>query len=93
MSEQLTSSGFDFRTAGINVLRIEREGLEQLDQYINEDFSRACEILYHCRGKVVVMGMGKSGHIARKMAATFASTGTPAFLSILQKPATGIWGW
>ena len=79
MSEQLTSSGFDFRTAGINVLRIEREGLEQLDQYINEDFSRACEILYHCRGKVVVMGMGKSGHIARKMAATFASTGTLAF--------------
>ncbi|MFC6378297.1 arabinose-5-phosphate isomerase KdsD [Tatumella terrea] len=79
MSEQPTSSGFDFRKAGKNVLRIEREGLEQLDQYINEDFSRACDILYHCRGKVVVMGMGKSGHIARKMAATFASTGTPAF--------------
>ncbi|GAA0503071.1 arabinose-5-phosphate isomerase KdsD [Tatumella terrea] len=79
MSEQPTSSGFDFRKAGKNVLRIEREGLEQLDQYINEDFSSACDILYHCRGKVVVMGMGKSGHIARKMAATFASTGTPAF--------------
>ena len=79
MSEQPTSSGFDFRKAGKNVLRIEREGLEQLDQYINDDFSRTCDILYHCRGKVVVMGMGKSGHIARKMAATFASTGTPAF--------------
>ncbi|WP_029686295.1 arabinose-5-phosphate isomerase KdsD [Tatumella saanichensis] len=79
MSEQPLYPGFDFRKAGKNVLRIEREGLEQLDQYINADFSRTCEILYHCRGKVVVMGMGKSGHIARKMAATFASTGTPSF--------------
>jgi len=70
---------FDFQQAGKAVLRIEREGLEQLDQYINADFSRACEMIFACRGKVVVMGMGKSGHIGKKMAATFASTGTPAF--------------
>ena len=70
---------FDFQQAGKDVLRIEREGLEQLDQYINEDFSRACELIATCLGKVVVMGMGKSGHIGKKMAATFASTGTPAF--------------
>lgn len=71
--------GFDFRQAGIDVLTIERQGLEQLDQYINEDFTQACERIYNCLGKVVVMGMGKSGHIGKKMAATFASTGTPAF--------------
>ncbi|MEZ3500152.1 arabinose-5-phosphate isomerase KdsD [Pantoea sp. KPR_PJ] len=79
MSTQLSIANFDFQTAGKAVLRIEREGLEQLDQYINDDFTRACEMIYHCQGKVVVMGMGKSGHIGKKMAATFASTGTPAF--------------
>ncbi|MBS0877346.1 MULTISPECIES: arabinose-5-phosphate isomerase KdsD [unclassified Tatumella] len=79
MSDQSPTTGFDFKEAGRKVLRIEREGLAQLEQYINADFSRACEILHQCQGKVVVMGMGKSGHIARKMAATFASTGTPSF--------------
>lgn len=72
-------TAFDFQQAGKTVLRIEREGLEQLDQYINDDFARACALIYACQGKVVVMGMGKSGHIGKKMAATFASTGTPAF--------------
>lgn len=71
--------GFDFQQAGKEVLTIERQGLEQLDQYINDDFTQACERIYGCLGKVVVMGMGKSGHIGKKMAATFASTGTPAF--------------
>lgn len=71
--------GFNFEQAGKDVLNIEREGLTQLDQYINADFTRACELMFYCTGKVVVMGMGKSGHIGRKMAATFASTGTPSF--------------
>jgi len=71
--------GFDFQQAGRDVLNIERQGLEQLDQYINEDFTEACKRIFSCRGKVVIMGMGKSGHIGKKMAATFASTGTPAF--------------
>ncbi|AFJ45508.1 arabinose-5-phosphate isomerase KdsD [Shimwellia blattae] len=79
MSHVELQPGFDFQQAGKDVLKIEREGLAQLDQYINDDFSRACETIFHCPGKVVVMGMGKSGHIGRKMAATFASTGTPAF--------------
>ncbi|AWH88407.1 arabinose-5-phosphate isomerase KdsD [Limnobaculum parvum] len=72
-------SNFDFQQAGKKVLDIERSGLEQLYQYINQDFSRACELMFHCKGKVVVMGMGKSGHIGCKMAASFASTGTPSF--------------
>ncbi|SFN26412.1 arabinose-5-phosphate isomerase [Izhakiella capsodis] len=71
--------GFDFQQAGKEVLRIEREGLEQLDNYINDDFSRACEKIFYCHGKIVVMGIGKSGHIGKKIAATFASTGSPAF--------------
>jgi len=70
---------FDFQSAGKAVLKTEREGLDQLDQYINDDFTRACEKMFACVGKIVVMGMGKSGHVGRKMAATFASTGTPAF--------------
>jgi len=79
MTHMMPEPGFDFRKAGKEVLDIERQGLDQLDQYINDDFSRACEMMFFCQGKVVVMGMGKSGHIGKKMAATFASTGTPAF--------------
>jgi arabinose-5-phosphate isomerase len=79
MSQIELQPGFDFQKAGKAVLEIEREGLAQLDQYINQDFTLACEMLFRCSGKVVVMGMGKSGHIGRKMAATFASTGTTAF--------------
>ncbi|AKC32586.1 arabinose-5-phosphate isomerase KdsD [Candidatus Pantoea carbekii] len=73
------SSNFDYQQVGKTVVCIEREGLKQLDQYINADFSIACETIFCCSGKVVVMGMGKSGHIGKKIAATFASTGTPSF--------------
>lgn len=69
----------DFCSWGKEVLDIEREGLAQLYQYINDDFNQACRLIFHCKGKVVVMGMGKSGHIGKKMAATLASTGSPAF--------------
>ena len=61
------------------VLRIEAEAVAALIDRIGEDFLLACELLLGCQGRVVVMGMGKSGHIARKIAATLASTGTPAF--------------
>ncbi|ROR06142.1 arabinose-5-phosphate isomerase KdsD [Erwinia sp. JUb26] len=79
MAHIITDTDFDFIKAGKEVLQTEREGLEQLDQYINDDFSQVCALISRCRGKVVVMGMGKSGHIGKKIAATFASTGTPAF--------------
>lgn len=69
----------DFQQAGKKVLHIELDGLAGLEQYINDDFSQACELMFNCEGKVIVMGMGKSGHIGRKIAATFASTGTPSF--------------
>lgn len=79
MSHLDLQPGFDFQHVGKQVLQTEREGLAQLDQYINQDFTHACEAILACMGKVVVMGMGKSGHIGRKIAATLASTGTPAF--------------
>lgn len=61
------------------VIDIESEALTRLHKHINEDFVQACLLILNCKGRVVVLGIGKSGHIANKIAATFASTGTPAF--------------
>ena len=63
---------------GRGVLDAETQALAQLSQALDDDFAHAVELLLATSGRVVVSGMGKSGHIARKMAATFASTGTPA---------------
>lgn len=63
---------------GRAVLDVEGQALLLLRDALDEDFARAVEMIMATRGRVVVSGMGKSGHIARKMAATFASTGTPA---------------
>lgn len=64
---------------GRRVLKIEADAIRSLRDRIDENFARAVELIYHCGGKVVVMGLGKSGIVARKIAATLASTGTPAF--------------
>lgn len=69
----------DFIDSGKRVLDIEIESLQGLTKFIDEDFAIACDLMLNCTGKVVVTGMGKSGHIANKIAATLASTGTPAF--------------
>lgn len=69
----------NYQTIARQTLAIEEKALQILAQQIDERFDRACEILFNCQGRVVVTGMGKSGHIGRKMAATFASTGTPSF--------------
>ncbi len=61
------------------VLRTEAEAVAALAERVDERFVAACRLLLACRGRVVVSGMGKSGHVARKVAATFASTGTPSF--------------
>ena len=66
-------------SSGLKVLEIETKAIEGLKQYISTDFGQACDIMLNCSGKIVVTGMGKSGHIANKIAATLASTGTPAF--------------
>lgn len=65
--------------AGKRVLQEEAAAILELVPSINEDFARACDILLKCKGKVVLTGVGKSGHIATKIASTMASTGTQAF--------------
>ncbi|WP_346832533.1 KpsF/GutQ family sugar-phosphate isomerase [Pseudomonas abietaniphila] len=60
-------------------IRLEIEAVEGLLAHIDADFVRACEMILESQGRVVVVGMGKSGHIGKKIAATLASTGTPAF--------------
>jgi len=69
----------DFTREGREVLSLESRALGQLADRLDAGFSRACELLLACEGRVIVVGMGKSGHIGGKIAATLASTGTPAF--------------
>jgi arabinose-5-phosphate isomerase len=61
------------------VLAIEARAVEQLISRVDDRFVRACALMLHCPGRIVVLGIGKSGHIGGKIAATLASTGTPAF--------------
>ena len=64
---------------GRQALQVEIDGLKAQLPRLGADFARACRLCLECKGRVVVTGMGKSGHIAGKIAATLASTGTPAF--------------
>ena len=65
--------------SGMSVVEIETRALQALRDRLDASFAKACRLMLACRGRVVATGMGKSGHIARKIAATLASTGTPAF--------------
>jgi arabinose-5-phosphate isomerase len=69
----------DFRELGSAVIAIEAKAVSDLAARIDRNFVRACELLLACEGRIVVLGMGKSGHIGGKVAATLASTGSPAF--------------
>ena len=64
---------------GLNVVRIEAEAVASLAGRIDASFMAACRLMQDCPGRIVVTGMGKSGHVGGKIAATLASTGTPAF--------------
>lgn len=68
-----------FKQLGLAVIKTETEAIAKLANHIDDNFAHACELILQCEGKIVVIGMGKSGHIANKIAATLASTGTPAF--------------
>lgn len=61
------------------VISTEAQALSQLTEQLDQNFVKTCELIQNCSGKVILIGMGKSGHIGNKIAATFASTGTPAF--------------
>src|SRR5690554_56018 len=76
MTEKRT---YDFRTPALQAIRIERDAISALEHRIDDHCIRACEVIMACKGRVVVTGMGKSGHIGHKIAATLASTGTPSF--------------
>jgi len=69
----------NFKQLAKNVINIEQQAIHELLQYIDDNFERACQLMFHCQGRVIVIGMGKSGHIGGKIAATLASTGTPSF--------------
>ncbi|QZA78338.1 KpsF/GutQ family sugar-phosphate isomerase [Deefgea tanakiae] len=61
------------------VMQIEAAAISAVAARLDGQFDQACQLMLACRGRVIIMGMGKSGHVARKIAATMASTGTPAF--------------
>ena len=68
-----------FTKLGLAVLKTESEAIIALLDRLGDSFDSACDLILNCEGRVVVTGMGKSGHIGNKIAATLASTGTPAF--------------
>lgn len=74
----MTSSSTDLLATGQRVIRREAGALQTLADVLDENFAKAVGLLMAAKGRVIVSGMGKSGHVARKIAATFASTGTPA---------------
>ena len=75
----MSASKADLCKTGVSVVAIESAAVRDLEARINEDFVAACEHMLACKGRIVVTGMGKSGHIGNKIAATLASTGSPAF--------------
>lgn len=72
-------ASFDYPSSARRTIRLEAAAVSALDARIGDNFSRACELIMECSGRVIVTGIGKSGHIGKKIAATLASTGTPAF--------------
>ena len=79
MPQSVPAREFDFAASARRVFESERDGLAAVAARVDGAFTAACQRILACRGRVVCTGMGKSGHIARKIAATLASTGTPAF--------------
>lgn len=69
----------------IETLQIEADAVKKLINHIDDEFETIVNAILACNGRVIVTGMGKSGHVGRKIAASLASTGTPSFLCIQQK--------
>ncbi|MDP0562821.1 MAG: KpsF/GutQ family sugar-phosphate isomerase [Candidatus Endonucleobacter sp. (ex Gigantidas childressi)] len=68
-----------FISSALQTLSIELEAIQNLKSKIDHNFAQACRLIFECRGRTIVTGMGKSGHIARKIASTLSSTGNPAY--------------
>lgn len=69
----------EFIVSAQRTIALEQEAIAVLGACLDQRFAEACQLLLNCEGRIIVMGMGKSGHIGRKIAATLASTGSPAF--------------
>lgn len=69
----------DFLTSARRTVRLEADAVRDLETHLDASFEKACTLMSRCKGRIIVTGMGKSGHIGRKIAATLASTGTPSF--------------
>jgi arabinose-5-phosphate isomerase len=76
---RMDGRGDELLRLGARVIAVEIQALSDLIPRLDYNFAVACELMMSCQGRIIVMGMGKSGHIAGKIAATLASTGTPAF--------------
>lgn len=70
---------YDFLTSAKRTISLEAEAVSDLLVHLHDSFNNACQLMLNCSGRVIVTGMGKSGHIGKKIAATLASTGTPSF--------------
>lgn len=75
----MINNELDFLASAKRTIELERDAVNDLLGYLNDDFGKACQLALACKGRVIVTGMGKSGHIGNKIAATLASTGTPSF--------------
>jgi len=70
------------RQTALQVIETEAAAVSAMAAAIDESFEKACQLILNCQGSILVTGMGKAGHVARKLSATFSSTGTPShFLS------------
>ncbi len=70
---------FAFNVSALRTIALEAKAVTAMAERIDGDFTQACQLIMHCKGRIIVTGMGKSGHIGNKIAATLASTGSPAF--------------
>ncbi len=73
------STPFDYLASGKRTIALEKSAIEELHDSLGAEFTAACKLMTQCQGRVIITGMGKSGHIGSKIAATLASTGTPSF--------------
>ena len=79
MTDKLSNNSSLLIDHARQVLEIEANSLLQLSEHLDDAFTKACEMLLNCKGRIVVSGMGKSGHIGRKISSTLSSTGSPSF--------------
>jgi len=78
-----------YRQEAAKVIEIEQAAIGHLHAVLDEKFDRACDLLLQCEGRIIVIGLGKSGHVGHKLAATMASTGSPAFFVHAAEAAHG----